>query len=43
VPILTDGGRPVLPARLGHGASKVVGIDQEAEYLRVARRRVGEG
>jgi DNA modification methylase len=37
------GSGAVLLAGLDHRASKVIGIDQAAKYLRVARRRVGEG
>jgi 23S rRNA G2069 N7-methylase RlmK/C1962 C5-methylase RlmI len=33
----------MLLAGLDHGASKVVGIDKEAKYLRVARRRIEAG
>jgi 23S rRNA G2069 N7-methylase RlmK/C1962 C5-methylase RlmI len=30
-------------AGLDYGASKVIGIDKEAKYLKTARRRVGVG
>jgi hypothetical protein len=33
----------MLLAGLDHGASKVIGIDKEAKYVRIARRRVVEG
>lgn len=37
------GSGTMLLAGLDHGASKVIGIEQEARYLRVARRRIAEG
>jgi len=37
------GSGTMLLAGLDHGASKVIGIDKEAKYLRIARRRVEEG
>jgi hypothetical protein len=37
------GSGTMLMAGLDHGASKVIGIDKEAKYLRVTRRRVEEG
>jgi hypothetical protein len=30
-------------AGLDHGASKVIGIDRVAKYLRVARKRIEDG
>jgi hypothetical protein len=33
----------MLLAGLDHGASRVIGIDQVAMYLRVARKRIEEG
>jgi hypothetical protein len=33
----------MLRAALDHGASKVIGIDNEAKYLRTARRRIEDG
>jgi DNA modification methylase len=32
-----------LLAGLGHGASKVIGLDKEARYLRAARSKIEEG
>src|SRR4051794_33315386 len=33
----------MLLAALDHGASKVIGVDRTAKYLRVARKRIEEG
>jgi DNA modification methylase len=37
------GSGTTLLARLGHGASKVIGIDKVAMYLRATRSRIEEG
>jgi DNA modification methylase len=37
------GSGTVLQAGLDHGASKVIGIEKEAKYLRIARKRIAEG
>jgi DNA modification methylase len=37
------GSGTMLLAGLDHGASKVIGIDKETKYLRVARRRIESG
>ena len=37
------GSGTMVLAGLDHGASRVIGIDRVAKYLRVARRRIEEG
>jgi site-specific DNA-methyltransferase (adenine-specific) len=37
------GSGTMLLAGLDHGASRVIGIDRVAKYLRIARKRVEEG
>jgi DNA modification methylase len=37
------GSGTMLMAGLDHGASRVIGIDKEAKYLAIARRRVENG
>jgi DNA modification methylase len=37
------GSGTMLQAGLDHGASGVIGIDKEAKYLEIARRRISNG
>ena len=37
------GSGTMLQAGLDHGASKVIGIEKEAKYLKIARKRIEEG
>ena len=37
------GSGTMLVAGLDHGASKVIGIEKEAKYLKSARKRIEEG
>jgi hypothetical protein len=42
----SDSGGPFLgigPAGLDFGASKVIGIEQEKKYIRIAEKRILEG
>ena len=37
------GSGTMLAAGLDHGASKVIGIERQAKYLKIAKKRIGEG